>query len=127
MSGHTVVIADNGKLKCDCGEQFDDLDSMHEHNLVSFNNPEPKHIEARRMGSWERFVMVERCAETVRAVECERVACWNKGNGRECFSIIGTDQAGEPVQWHELSEVEALLLRHHGGWIMYSHHAFKLC
>jgi hypothetical protein len=126
MSWHEVVIADNGKLKCDCGEAFDDLDALNEHNLVTYNKPQEKHIAARRASGYTAgFLRVEQCAETTESVECTRVACWNKGNGRDCFSVIGTS-AGEPIGVHELRENEAMLLRHHGGYVM-QHKAFKLC
>lgn len=126
MSWHEVVILDGG-LKCDCGEVFPDLAALNEHSLVTYNNPQPHHIASRRASGYTgSYVKVERCADTTESVECQRVACWNKGNGRDCYSVIGTDAAGESVQWHELRHHEALLLRHHGGYVML-HKSLKLC
>ena len=122
---HEVIIL-NGGLKCDCGETFADMEAFTEHHLVSYNSPQERHIRARRAGSWSAgMVKIDVCSETTESVECTRVACLNQGNGRDCFSIIGT-MNGEPVQFHELQEWQALLLRHHGGYVMNTH-TLKLC
>jgi len=121
MAGHNVIILDGG-LKCDCGEVFADMEAFTEHHLVSYNNPQEHHIRARRLGSWSAgMIMVPQCAETTESVECTRMACWNKGNGRDCYSIVGPD-----FEYHELRHHEALLLRHHGGYVS-QHHTLKLC
>ena len=122
---HEVIIL-NGGLKCDCGETFADMEAFTEHHLVSYNSPQEHHIRARRAGSCSAgMVKIKVCSETTESVECTRVACLNQGNGRDCFSIIGT-MNGEPVGFHELRQHEALLLRHHGGYVT-QHKAYKLC
>lgn len=111
----------SGELICNCGFIAGSPEVLNEHHLVSWNDPDGRHVRARRQSGYAagwRSVEPDTEAEPVK---CKRVACHNRGNGRSCYSLE-TSRG----QVHELTLSEAGRLSMSGGLVMETL-LYKLC
>ena len=107
-------------LTCDCGTECATVADFHAHTVRTWNNPDEAAI--RHRGDSVLHLVPFAAAPSAAIVECTKVACYNHGNGRECFTL----RFEEGGALFELTAEQAEQLREKGGWIS-STHIHSMC
>lgn len=123
---HTLALADGaGHLVCDCGTHVENLDAWHAHTVTHHNNPTPEATDATARDQRHVFGVLPvppgRGGEVTR---CTKVACYNAGNGRECWTL---DPGTGTHPLYELPSREVAEALAERGGVLAATHAYSFC